>query len=153
MLASAFESYRQAIKSRHLSLVWHGYGSAIFLEIGELSTQQRRDGSDGNPKGEYTVMIEWSWRIESEAAILAGSWTDEQNWDEIFEPLVGRRIEDVVLFARLPELSITLEKGRYFTSFMTAEGQPAWTIFRNSRDDGKVSSISVVAGHVVEAFE
>jgi hypothetical protein len=46
--------------------VWRGYGSALFLEMGKLTPQMRRDGTPGNPKGEMELMIEWNWRIEDE---------------------------------------------------------------------------------------
>ena len=30
----------------------------------------RRDGSAGNPKGEMTLFIEWSWRIEESVDLV-----------------------------------------------------------------------------------
>ena len=54
-----------------VSRVRRGHGSAIFLEIGEL---------DDNKKGELTVMIEWSWRVEDERQIAFGSWSDESEF-------------------------------------------------------------------------
>ena len=64
---------------------WRGYGSALFLEFGNLTAQLRNDGSpwlrkDGSalhPNGEVTLMIEWSWRIEDEHSIICGSWSDD----------------------------------------------------------------------------
>lgn len=35
---------------KEISRVWQGHGSAIFLEVGELTDN----------KGELTIMIEWS---------------------------------------------------------------------------------------------
>src|SRR5262245_17337861 len=130
MPLSAFEKYRIALRSQPLSAIWRGHGSAIFLEFGRLFPRHRRHGSAGNPQGEYTVMIEWSWRVESESAILCGSWSDEENFEGVFKSLIGRPVEDVSVHGRLPELSIALAGGLYVASFMTAEGQPAWTIFR-----------------------
>lgn len=97
-------------------------------------------------------MIEWSWRIESENAILCGSWSDEENWEGVFKSLVGRKVLDVSVYGRLPELSIALSGGIYVASFMTAEGQPMWTILDHSAENGKPASISVENGRIVEGL-
>ena len=110
----------------------------------------KRDGSVGNSRGDYTIMIEWSWRIESEYAILYGSWSDEEDWQKAFKSLIGCKIQDVSLFGRLPEVSISLTGGFYITSFMTAEGQPAWTIFGNFGDQNKSRCIAVCDGNLYE---
>ncbi len=93
-------------------------------------------------------MIEWSWRIESEREILCGSWSDEEGWDEVFQSLVGRTVEDVTIHGRLPELSIALAGGLYVASFMTAEGQPVWTIF--DKQSERVRWVSVKDGEICE---
>ena len=43
--------------------------------------------------------------------------------------LQNRRIEDISLFGRLPEISIRLSRGLWLSSFMTTDGQPDWTVF------------------------
>ncbi len=138
--------------SQPLSAVWRGYGSAIFLEFGGLSPRVRRDGSAGNSRGDYTVMIEWSWRIENDNAILCGSWSDEEGWEEVFKSLIGREVQDVSLHGRLPELSISLAGGLHVASFMTAEGQPMWSIFDNAADR-KFGCVAVRDGKVCEDRE
>lgn len=148
-----FERYRSALVSRPLSAVWRGHGSAIFLEFGRLSPQVRRDGAAGKSQGELTVMIEWSWRIEGEDKILCGSWSDEQAWEEVLKPLVGRRVQDVSLFGRLPELSIALAGGLYVASFMTADGQPQWTIFDHRFELQMSGWIEVRDGKICENEE
>jgi hypothetical protein len=95
-------------------------------------------------------MIEWSWRIESEDAILCGSWSDEGSWGNVFESLIGRSVETVSVFGRLPELSIALSGGFRVASFMTAEGQPAWTIFDNTNGESETHWISVRNGKICE---
>ncbi len=122
------ERYRTALVSQRISHVWRGHGSALFLELGQLSPASRRDGTSGNGSGEYTVMIEWSWRIENENAIVCGSWSDEGEWERHFQSLVGRNLEEVCLSGRLPELAISVSGNLYVCSFMTSEGQPAWSI-------------------------
>lgn len=149
--APVFEIYRKALLLKPLSAIWRGHGSAIFLEFGQLSESRiRRDGSAGNARGEYSAMIQWSWRIESETSIICGSWSDEENWGGIFNSLLGLTVEDISLYGRLPELTIALSGDRYIVSFMTAEGQPAWAIFDNSDDSQYSRWISVENGKVGE---
>jgi hypothetical protein len=53
---------------------WRGYGSAIFLELGAL----RSAGKGRERRGKATVMLQWSWRVESARAIRLGSWSGER---------------------------------------------------------------------------
>lgn len=98
-------------------------------------------------------MIEWSWRIEDETSILCGSWSGDEGWQDVFLSLIGRRVEGISVFGRLPELSISLSGKRYVASFMTAEGQPAWTIFKRSREGSEAEVLSVENGIIVEGDE
>jgi hypothetical protein len=149
-ISSVFEKYRIALNSQPLSAVWRGYGSAVFLEFGPLSSRLRRDGFGGNSQGNYSVMIEWSWRIENENTILCGSWSDEEDWETVFKSLIGRQVEDATVFGRLPEISISLAGGLYIASFMTAAGQPEWSIFDNITGADQTRFISVKNGKIVE---
>lgn len=74
-------------------------------------------------------MIEWSWRIEEERSILCGSWSDEELWAKSFARLLGQHVTDLTTFGRLPEVMLSLSGGLHISSFMTAEGDPAWTLF------------------------
>ncbi|MGF0524339.1 hypothetical protein ACQEDT_22770 [Agrobacterium pusense] len=148
-----FDKYRSALLTKPLSAVWRGHGSAIFLEFGRLSPQVRRDGTPGNSQGDFTVMIEWSWRIENENSIVCGSWSDEDGWEETFRSLIGRDVRNVSLFGRLPELSIELAGGLYIASFMTADGQPGWTIFDRCPEHQKSAWIEVRDGEIWETLD
>jgi hypothetical protein len=134
--------FREAAQGMSVSHVWRGHGSALFLEIGKLTPSNgiRRVGTPDAPSGEIGVMIQWSWRVEDERSILCGSWSDEKLWRPTFDRLVGEEITDLTTFSRLPELRISLSGGLHVASFMTADGDPAWTLF-----DRRTSS-DVVAG-------
>ncbi|WP_244480406.1 hypothetical protein [Rhizobium sp. Root1220] len=132
-----------------MSSIWRGHGSAIFLELGQLHPVRRRDGSSGSLTGDYTVMLEWSWRIENRTSILGGSWSDEEGWDTLFKSLMGQTVQDISVFGRLPELSLALSGEKYVVSFMTAEGQPAWSILRRTGSDDQSPSLSVADGKIV----
>lgn len=150
MTSSLIGECRARLKGETLAAVSRGYGSAIFLEFGRLTEQFGRDGSPTNPRGEITVMIEWSWRIEDETSILGGSWSEESGWEAIFTSLVGRTVENISVFGRLPELSVALSGGRYVTSFMTSDDQPVWAVFLPTEGSRKRRVITVENGAICE---
>jgi len=132
--AKAFHSFAATLMGLPISHVWHGYGSAIFIEIGELSPQTGQDGSPGNPEGEVSFGVDWSWRIEDQTAIRCGSWSEEALWEPAFDTLRNARIAGCELFGTLPEVVITTDSGIRFLSFSTTDGQPQWHLV--DRRDG-----------------
>lgn len=150
MALSSFNSYRAEMLGLPLSSIWRGHGSAIFLEFGPLTPLQRINGSAGNLTGDFTIMMEWSWRIEDRSSILGGSWSEEAGWAAIFESLAGRTVEDLTIIGRLPELSLALSGDRHVVSFMTAEGQPSWTLFK--RSETPMPYLSVADGALVSQW-
>ena len=74
------EHFRAAACGLTIAHVWRGHGSALFIELGALTPTTRRDGSPGEPRGEISLMVEWSWRIEDGQSIAYGSWSDEDLW-------------------------------------------------------------------------
>jgi hypothetical protein len=124
-------TFRAPLVGLTLSHLWRGAGSAIFLEFGPLTanTRTRRDGTLMNPRGEFGLMIQWSWRIESATSILCGNWSEEQLWEPTFDMLRNSAVVDVSLFGRLPEIIIAFSDDRFVSSFMTAEGDPGWALF------------------------
>lgn len=118
----------EALIGKRVSHVWRGYGSAIVLEFGELAPAKIRRGKEGNPSGELSLMIEWSWRIENPRSILGGSWSSEAKWQGMFGKILGANVTDIEFFGRIPEVSISLSNGRRVASFSTVEGQPEWAL-------------------------
>ncbi len=108
---------------KEVSRVWQGNGSAIFLEIGELTDN----------KGELTVMIEWSWRVESEQEIEFGSWSDDSKFPALLERLNGLTLKSITFQSRLPELVLELSNNIWVCSFSTVEGDPEWALITPSR--------------------
>jgi hypothetical protein len=110
---------------------WRGSGSAIFLELGALTTVTRTSPKGReytSTYGEATFMLEWSWRVESKAAIQFGSWSKNPRITRGVASLRGHTILDVDVEGRIPELVLTLDGKRWVHTFMTYEGQPAWAI-------------------------
>ncbi len=126
---TVFESMRLGLIGMPVSLLWRGYGSAIFLEFGELTPNgKRRSGSDRHPIGEFSIGIEWSWRIENSLSIVCGSWSDEGGWDQAFDLIRNIQLAELVLYSRLPELDLAFANQHHLLSFNTSDGQPDWFI-------------------------
>jgi hypothetical protein len=139
-----FAELTRPLLGLEVSRPWRGYGSALFLELGQLG----RLPPHKNPKGRFTVMIQWSWRIERARSIEAGSWSSERRIDSGIAGLAGPRVTELYLEGRLPELVIGLSDGRWVHSFMTAEGQPEWSIFLRAGD-----WITVERGRLIHATQ
>ena len=148
LLTKLISAYRSGLIGLKLAHTWRGYGSAIFLEFGSLTQWSRRDGSAGQPKGEFGVMIEWSWRVESKNSIICGSWSDAALWGIASRQLHGHAVSSVWTFGKLPELAIELSHGYRVLSFMTSDGDPEWTLF--DRRSPKSKWLCVRGGRVVE---
>lgn len=127
----AFAERVHAIVGLPVSTAWRGHGSALFLELGELRAAAPRLDlrRPARQQGEAGVMIEWSWRIERPRSIAVGSGSTDARINAGIRRLAGHRVVSVTVEGRLPELAITLSDGRWVRSFMTAEGQPQWTVF------------------------
>ena len=142
----AFEPFAASLIGLPISHVWRGYGSALFIEFGKLHPVAKRDGSLGNPEGEVSLGVEWSWRIEDQRAIRCGSWSEEDLWERAFDTLRNTRIARCELFGVLPEVTITTDVGIRFLSFSTTDGQPQWYLV--DRRDGPSRWFSVREGRL-----
>lgn len=124
--AETFDAFVETLVGLPINHVWRGYGSAIFIEIGNLSSRSRPDGSPGHPEGEVSLGVEWSWRIENQTSILCGSWSEEERWEAALDLLRDAQITRCELFGALPEVMISTKAGVRFLSFSTTDGQPQW---------------------------
>ncbi|MEX3009034.1 hypothetical protein [Hoeflea sp. TYP-13] len=131
-----FEIFTRQMIGLPLGHVWFGHGSAVFLEFGKLSPSKikRREGSEGNPSGEYGVMIEWGWRLENGKSILCGCWSDEDEWQPSFEMLRNTTLAGASLTGRLPEIDLRFSNDVHCVSFMIARGDPQWAVFDRRGD-------------------
>tara|TARA_R110002167_G_scaffold155570_3_gene350071 strand:+ start:605 stop:1051 length:447 start_codon:yes stop_codon:yes gene_type:complete len=144
--AKEFDAFAATLAGLPISHVWRGYGSAIFIEIGELSQRLRRDGSRGNPEGEVSLGVEWSWRIEDRTSIICGSWSEDERWEPALDLLRNAQIARCDLFGALPEVVISTEAGIRFLSFSTTDGQPQWHLI--DRRNGPALWFTVRKGFV-----
>lgn len=125
----AFQDFTAPLIGLPVSHVWQGHGSALFLEFGRLSQIRRRDGRPAESAGEMGLMLEWSWRIEGKRSILCGSDSDEPHIRRALSCIRDHAVAAVTLTSRLPEIDIGFSSGAHLVSFMTADGQPQWTLF------------------------
>jgi hypothetical protein len=124
--APLFEALAESLSGLPISHLWRGYGSAIFIELGDLTPTTNRDGTLGHTEGQVSLEVEWSWLVEDDATILAGSWSEEALWEPSFARLRGARLESLKLFGRLLEVELSTDQGVRFVSFSTTDGQPQW---------------------------
>ena len=112
-----------------VSHAWRGHGSALFLELGQLKEMPKGN----NPKGEQTIMIDCSWRVEGKSSIIVGSWSENEEIDNVPELVIGKTLEKVGFFGRLPELNIKINNALWLLTFMIEKGDPDWSIkFKNN---------------------
>lgn len=151
--STAFEALAAALSGQPISHLWRGYGSAVFIEFGDLASTTKRDGSPGHPQGQVSLGVEWSWRIEVDAAIVSGSWSEEDLWEPSFARLRGTRVASLKLFGRLPEVELSTDEGVRFVSFSTTEGQPQWHLVDRRKDPAHWFSIREGRLHLGDGSE
>jgi len=141
-----FNEFFRSIINLPINLVWRGYGSAVFLEIGEISEKviynTKRDKSRIVKEGQFGLMIEWSWRVEKQKSIYFGSWSTDRIIDNRLPKLQHKTIKNIEVIGRLPELIIEISDGLWLHSFATSESQPRWCLFLNRNEQPKKWIIS-----------
>jgi len=114
-----------------ISRAWRGYGSTIFLELGTLSPYENQKGNN-SPRGEVSLMINWSWRFEKDRSIWFGAFSGLKKIDNRLPQLLGHIVKAASLEGRLPEIRLALSDNLWFSSFMCEQGQQEWVIFDSS---------------------
>jgi hypothetical protein len=122
-----FASTTRALVGLEISRAWIGYGTAAILELGALREETTPDGRTFQ-KGEATVMIGWSWRVEGPWSILFGSTSTRQQVTEGLTGLENATLANISLDGTLPELVVELSNGMKIRSFMSADGDPEWLV-------------------------
>jgi hypothetical protein len=142
-----FELFAKPLIGMELAHIWRGYGSAIFLNFGQLHHRVFKTGRlSNNPVGEMSISLTWSWRVEGKRRIWFGSWSDEERWPIFLNRMIGAKVRAVQLFGRLPEIDLELDCGVHVVSFMTANGDPEWAIHDDRSNPGYY--LSVAAGRL-----
>lgn len=111
----------------NVSRAWIGYGTAAILELGALRDEAGPDGSNFQ-KGEATVMVGWSWRVEGPWAVMFGATSTRRQVSEGLTGIEGKTLAGIRLDGKLPELTLELSNGMQLRSFMSADGDPEWLV-------------------------
>lgn len=125
----AIESFRTIttrIRGLRVSLPWKGYGSAIFLELGQVTNDLLNRARHG--RGEACVAVEWDWRVEAQGCVLFGSSNSRPEIANGIADLQGKTILDMVVEGAVPELVVTFDNGRVLRSMAMIGGDPQWAI-------------------------
>lgn len=124
--AAEFQTLVQPLIGLTVALPWKGYGSAIFLELGELSPLESKRQHHG--KGQACISVEWDWRAESSSSILYGSSNNRPKIKRGIATLVGAAIQDISLVGPVPEIVVRFSNGHCLRSMVMAAGHPEWSI-------------------------
>ena len=108
-----------------VSLPWKGYGSAIFLELGNLTPSKRLEHHN---EGEACIYIEWDWRVEGGSTIQYGSSNSRPDIKRGIEHLRGASIEKILIHGQVPELLIQFSNAQRLMSAAMVTGDPEWSI-------------------------
>lgn len=111
----------------NVSRAWIGYGTAAILELGTLREETGADGRSFQ-KGEATLMVGWSWRVEGPRAVVFGATSTRRQVSEGLATIEGKTLSAITVDGKLPELTLDLSNGMRMRSFMSADGDPEWLV-------------------------
>lgn len=137
-----FSDVIKPLIGQKINHAWKGYGSAIFLEIGDLVFPSE-SSSTKMPSGQWCISIEWDWRVEYQNRILFGSSHTGSSIADRLKGLEGTMIQDVELWGAVPEILVHLSDSSRLRSASMVNGQPEWSIRLGESD-----WISAVEGEI-----
>ena len=102
-----------------ISSSWQGYGSAIFFELGKLSSEKLR-----NKKGEASINIEWDWRVNNHQSILYGSSNSRNEIEKGLNSLKNTHVTSIEFENDVLDIKIKLSNGHIIRSATMKTGDP-----------------------------
>jgi hypothetical protein len=138
---SSYRMWGGPVVGQQVSHAWAGYGSAIFFEFGNLSPSDvvRRDGTLGNPSGEWTLSNMGAmpmWRLSLRGMVLADT-------DGLYRPqvsairlLIGRRLLSVEIEAVTRSTRLRFTHGFVLTTKTPWQRVWKWPHWVLRRSDG-----------------
>lgn len=112
-----------------VSLPWKGYGTALFLELGELQIKGKTH--QNHPNGEACIIPNWEWRIEKNHRIICGSSNSLPKIDNSIKQLQGLVVNTINLDGNIPELIICFSNNYLLRTMSLVNGEPGWYIKDN----------------------
>ena len=142
---------RDALIGLPIAHFWRGIGTAVFLELGELQNVVLNGRLLREPVGDMSIELGWTWRIEDGVRILAGSAGEQEDWPAVFDQLLGRKVIDITLQGRIPELIIDLDNGCRLQTFADYGESADWTIAERVADGSSGLHLHWEAGALKES--
>jgi hypothetical protein len=121
-------TYLSSLEGLPINEAWKGYGSYIFLELGELQD----NGPSRHQKGEVTAAFEFDWTIENDEMVECGAHDSYVDIDVALSGLNGHIVTKAELIGLPPQLQLTLSDGRRIRSCTMQRGYPEWHVWINS---------------------
>ena len=123
---------------------WQGYGSVLFLELGDLSTVHY--GAKTLSRGQVGLCIEWDWRVEDSKAVLFGSSNSRPEIERGIASLKDTTVVSIGIVGKIPELTVEFSNGHILRSMVMTTGSPQWHIRIGAGEYIWPKGISVFSG-------
>ncbi len=124
--AGEFHAHVQPLLGLPVSLPWKGYGSAIFLELGEMTPVQSKRLHYA--KGQACISVKWDWRVQTDTSVLYGSSNSGPQIASNIVALQGTTVHSISVFGQVPELVVEFANGLSLRSMVMVTGDPEWSI-------------------------
>jgi hypothetical protein len=138
---SSFQQFCAPLIGMPVTHIWRGYGTALFLEFGDLHPRRLLDGSSGNPAGDWELMITSGWRIEERGLALCDSESDDSRWQQVFRRLMNTKVERTSLIGEPSEVAVDFSNEFQLISMTVAQDSPHWTLFDNRKNPATWAAI------------
>lgn len=105
----------QKIVGLSVSRTWKGYGSAIFLELGELNKKYQKwinkdDGKNYSLQGDWTLSSDGGWLIRKNNIVIFDGLEDNQrDIEETIDQFDGVKITDFSFASDSNSVQFTFE--------------------------------------------
>jgi hypothetical protein len=120
-----FQELVQHLVGLPVSLPWKGYGSTIFLELGQLAPLEPHQR---HQNGEACIWLQWDWRVEDSSAVLFGSSNSGPKIERGLRTLEESCIQSLSVIGEIPELIVRFSNGQCARSMVMHTGDPKWII-------------------------
>jgi len=144
-----FDELVRPLLGTKVSLPWKGYGSAIFLELGELQPLRPRER---HRQGMACLSIEYDWRLERGDRIVCGSGNRRPLIATSLLDLQDAIVESVALIGQVPELVVHFSSGHCLRSMAMEAMDPQWSIRVSAERYVGILDGLLVVGNVVEGM-
>lgn len=126
------EIYFNKLIGLPVSLPWTGYGSAIFLELGNL--QQIEHPRQYHQHGEACIDISQDWRCEKDVKVLFGSSNSNVEIDDGIKNLRNAVVKDLHIYNNINDIEIVFDNGFKITTMIMLNEDPDWSIRFNKKE-------------------